>query len=102
MLQDIRRRYGVVCRNCCLKKFLIEKKIVRMIEFSLETRNKIIINELVINGILLTLAKVFKIDQHVLALVAGLISFGPKFLWYSNFSSWLSSERLLVQFSRYA
>ena len=65
---------------------LVAKECIKIMCFNLKIRNQSSsINNVGATGIFLPVAKVFKIDQYVLALVAGLI-FAPKLPWYSNFA----------------
>ena len=73
---------------------------VEVISFSPKIRNSLLISNGGITGTFLPLAKVFKIDQYVLALVLGLTNFAANLLWYSVLVSRIKFETSVVGFSR--
>ena len=65
-------------------------------KFSLKSQiNLLLISNRVITGTFLPLAKVFKIDQYVLALVLGMANFAANLLWYSVLESQKFNRQVL-------
>ena len=64
--------------------------------FSLKSQiNLLLISNRVVTGTFLPLAKVFKIDQYVLALVLGMANFAANLLWYSVLESQKFNRQVL-------
>ena len=65
-------------------------------KFNLKSQiNLLLISNRVITGTFLPLAKVFKIDQYVLALVLGMANFAANLLWYSVLESQKFNRQVL-------